>query len=245
MTLAWRALTLAYLGYVDQARSQLDEALSEARRHVHTLARGLGVATFIDYFTSSPMVHIEELLALATEHRFPFYLGLGLAFRGRSLTTSGRVQDGLVLLEQGLAEFRAIGAVANMSILFAWLAEAHAKLGQPDAERRCLAEAARVVEINEERAAEAEVLRLQGDLMNAHGDPSGAEQHYRQAIAVAERQSAKLLQLRASTSLTRLWRDQGRGTEAHDLLAQIYGWFTEGFDTPVLKDAKTLLNELA
>ena len=93
---------------------------------------------------------------------------------------------------------------------------------------------------------EAEVLhRIPGDLLAAAGDQSGAEGHYRQAIAVAERQSAKLDQLRAATSLARLWRDQGRQTEARDLLVPIYGWFTEGFDAPVLKDAKALLDELA
>jgi len=165
------------------------------------------------------MAHVEELLTLATEHRFPFYLGLGLAFRGRSLTTCGQVQEGLALLVQGQAELRAIGAVVTTSALFTWLAEAHAKLGQPDEERRCLAEAARVVETNEERVWEAELLRLRGDLLHAAGDQSGAEQCYCQAIAVAEQQSAKLFQLRASTSLARLWRDQGRRMEAYDLLA--------------------------
>ena len=86
---------------------------------------------------------------------------------------------------------------------------------------------------------------MPGDLLNAAGDQSGAEQHYRQAIAVAERQSAKLFQLRASTSLARLWRDQGKRAEARDLLGPIYNWFTEGFDAPDLKDAKALLDELA
>jgi predicted ATPase len=102
-----------------------------------------------------------------------------------------------------------------------------------------------MVEATDERIFESEVLyRVPGDLLAAAGDRSGAEQRYRQAIAVAERQSAKLLQLRASVSLARLWRDQGKRTEARDLLATIYGWFTEGFDAPVLKEAKALLDEL-
>jgi len=131
-------------------------------------------------------------------------------------------------------------------MLFTWLAEAYAMLGQPTEARNYLAETARIVETTEERVNEAELLhRIPGDFLNAAGDRSGAERHYRQAIAVAERQSAKLFQLRASTSLARLLRDQGRRTEAHDLLAPIYGWFTEGFDAPVLKAAKALLNELA
>ena len=106
-------------------------------------------------------------------------------------------------------------------------------LGSPTEARNYLAEAAQLVETTDERIFEAELLhRVPGDLLNAAGDRSGAERHYRQAIAVAERQSAKLFQLRASTSLARLWRDQGKRTEAHDLLAPIYGWFTEGFDAP-------------
>ena len=113
-------------------------------------------------------------------------------------------------------------------------------------QRNCLAEAARIIETTDERVGEAELLhRVRGDLLNAAGDRSAAEQHYRQAIAVAERQSAKLLQLRASASLARLWRDQGKRAEARDLLGPIYNWFTEGFDAPDLKDAKALLDELA
>jgi predicted ATPase len=134
----------------------------------------------------------------------------------------------------------------NRPAFFTWLAEAHALLGQPAEVRNCLAEAARIVEATDERFLEAELLhRVPGDLLNAAGDRSGAERHYRQAIEVAERQSAKLLQLKASTSLARLWRDQGKRAEARNLLGPIYDWFTEGFDTPDLKDAKALLDELA
>jgi len=86
--------------------------------------------------------------------------------------------------------------------------------------------------------------RLRGELLNATADQSAAEQSYNQALVVAQRQSAKLFELRAATSLARLWRDQGKRTEARNLLAPIYGWFTEGFDTPVLRDAKALLDEL-
>ena len=103
-----------------------------------------------------------------------------------------------------------------------WLAEAYAMLGQLAEGLRCLAEAAAIIETSEERYAQAELHRVHGDLLNSAGDQTGAEQHYRQAVAIAERQSAKLFQLRASTSLARLWRDQGKRTEARDLLAPIY-----------------------
>jgi class 3 adenylate cyclase/tetratricopeptide (TPR) repeat protein len=245
--LSFLALTLAHLGYIDQARSRMDEALSEARqlRHVFNLVTVLVHALRFDRLTCSPEVHIEEVLALSTEHGFPTYLGWALAHRGRSLLARGQAQEGLVLLKQGSAVLRPTDHLSGM-LMFTWLAEAHAKLGQPTEERNCLAEAARFIETTDERVHEAEYLhRVPGDLLNAAGDRSGAERHYRQAIAVAERQSAKLFQLRASTSLARLWRDQGKRMDARDLLAPIYGWFTEGFDASDLKEAKALLDELA
>jgi predicted ATPase len=101
-----------------------------------------------------------------------------------------------------------------------------------------------VIEATHERVAEAQLYALWGDLLNAVGDPAGAEQNYKQALAVAQRQSAKLGELIAAANLARLWYDQGKRVEARDLLAPIYGWFTEGFDTPLLQDAKVLLDQL-
>jgi tetratricopeptide (TPR) repeat protein len=244
--LTYDALTLACLGHIDQARSRIDEALSDVRRlrNPHTLAFVLTNAAWFDWLTCLPMVHVEEMLAITTKHGFSRYLGSALTFRGQSLIALGQAQEGLALLTQGLSKLSA--EATNRPAFFTWLAEAHALLGQPAEARNCLAEAARIVETTDERFLEAELLhRVPGDLLNATGDRSGAERHYRQAIAVAERQSAKLFQLRASTSLARLWRDQDRRAEAYDLLAPIYNWFTEGFDAPVLKEAKALLDELA
>ena len=165
--------------------------------------------------------------------------------RGRSLIAVGQAQEGLALLTQGLAELQSTGSRYKYGERFTWFAEAHALLGQPAEALNCLAEAARIVEATDERLYEAELLhRVPGDLLNAAGDQPGAERYYRQAIAVAERQSAKLFQLRASTSLARLWRDQGNRAEARELLGPIYDWFTEGFDAPDLRDAKALLDEL-
>jgi tetratricopeptide (TPR) repeat protein len=246
--LAYFALILACLGYIDQARSRMDEALAAARRlgHVHTLAHVLGYANRMDWLTCSPMVYIEEVVALSTENAFPHYLGFALACRGKSLLALGRAREGLALVAQGLAELRASGGVASTPILLTWLAESHSMLGQPAEELKCLAEVAQIVETTEERVFEAELLhRVPGDLLNSIGDRSAAEQHYRQAIAIAERQSAKLFQLRASVSLALLWRDQGKRAEARDLLGPIYNWFTEGFDAPDLRDARALLDELA
>ena len=248
MALAFLALTMAYLGTSIRHGHGWIEALSEGRRLRHglTLAHVLMQANYVDWVTRSPMTHVEEALALSTEHGFAGYLGWAQAFRGRALIELGRAQEAITAIMLGLAELRAGGDVANTPMPLTWLAEAHAALDQPTETRSCLVEAARFVETSDERVSEAELLhRIPGDLLNAAVDLSGAERHYRQAIAVAERQSAKLFQLRASTSLARLWRDQGKRAEARDLLAPIYHWFTEGFDAPDLKDAKSLLDELA
>jgi tetratricopeptide (TPR) repeat protein len=244
---AFLATTLAHLGYIDQARSRIDEALSEAYRlkHAHSLAFALDHANRIDWSTSSLMVRSEEFLALSTERGFPFFLGLAQAYRGRSLLGHGRTREGLALLTQGRTELRSCGAVNNIPMVLTWLAEAYATLRQSADERNCLAEAAQIVDVTEERFLEAELQRVSGDLLKAADDQPGAERHYRQAIAVAERQSARLFQLRASVSLARLWRNQGKHAEARDQLGPVYNWFTEGFDAPDLKDAKSLLDELA
>jgi predicted ATPase len=246
--LANLAMTLVYLGYIDQARSRMEEGLSEARRlrHAPTLAYVLLWANWMEWTTCSPELQrrAKELLALSTEHGFPYWLGLATAFRGRSLAARGQLRKGLTLLTQALAALRATGAVARTPTLLMSLAEAHAMLGQPGEGLNCLAEASQIIEATDERLDEVELHRLYGDLLNATGDRSAAERSYRQALGVAERQSAKLFELRAATRLARLWRDQGRRTEARELLAPIYNWFTEGFDTRDLREAKTVLDEL-
>ena len=231
-------MTLAYMGYIDQARGRIDGLMWEARQlgHAHALAAVLHHANWIDWITSSPMSHVDEFEVLTTEHGFTFYLGWALAWRGKSLLLRGQAQEGLASVLQGLTKLRATGSVSSEPRMLTWLAEAHAMLGQSAEERDCLAAAARMIEATDERDSEAELLhRVPGDLLKAEGDRAGAERHYRQAIAVAERQGAKLLQLKASVSLARLWRDQGKRADARDLLAPIYGWFTEGFDAPDLK----------
>jgi class 3 adenylate cyclase/tetratricopeptide (TPR) repeat protein len=246
--LANLAMTLAYLGDIEQARLRMEEGLSEARRlkHAPTLAYVLVWANWMEWITRSSELQrrAEELMALSTEHGFPYWLALATAFCGRSLVARGQMREGLALLTQGLAALRATGAVTRTPTLLMALAEVHAVLGQPRRGLKCLAEAAQIIEATDERLDEAELHRLHGDLLNATGDRSAAEQGYCQALGVAERQSAKLFELRAATSLAHLWRDQGKRTEARDLLAPIYGWFTERFDTPVLQDAKALLDQL-
>jgi predicted ATPase/class 3 adenylate cyclase len=248
--LRFLALTLTCLGYMDQGRARLKEALRDARErgHVYTLAYVLSWGAWIESATRSPLEiqrHADEAVALSTEQGFPVLLARGNVFRGWALTALGQAQEGLAVITKGLSMYRATGAVLFTPSMLTRVAEAYARIGQPAEGLTCLAEAAQIIESTDERMEEAEVYRVRGDLLNATGDQAAAEQSYHQALVVAQRQSAKLFELCAATSLAQLWCDQGKHTEARDLLAPIYGWFTEGFDTPVLQDTKALLDELA
>ena len=177
---------MAYLGYIDQARSRLEEALSEARRlrHAQTLADVLTFANWIDWITRSPELqrHAEELLALSTEHGFPFHLAWATAY-ARSVVDRARAGTGRPLAAHtGAREaIRATGTVISTPIVLMLLAEAYAMVGQPADGLNCLAEAAQIIETTEERISEAELHRVRGDLLNATGDPSAAERSYHQA----------------------------------------------------------------
>jgi predicted ATPase len=148
------------------------------------------------------------------------------------------------LIAKGLALHRATGAVGSQALALTLLAEACAKLARTTEGLNHLAEAEQIVETANDSYHEAELHRVRGDLLNDIGDLTSAEHSYQQAIAVAKRQSAKMFELRASTRIARLWRDQGKRDEARELLAPVYGWFTEGFDTRDLKEAKALLEDL-
>ena len=188
--------------------------------------------------------HAEQTMSLASEHGFPFCVAWGLIYRGWSMSALGELEEGHGLVAKGLALHRATGSVAYQTFALILLAEACGKLGRTTEGLNYLTEAEQIIETTNERFHEAELHRVRGDLLNATGDQVAAEHGYHQALGVARRQSARTLELRAATSLARLWRAQGNRTEARDLLAPIYGWFTEGFDTPVLQEAKSLLDEL-
>jgi predicted ATPase len=149
------------------------------------------------------------------------------------------------LVTQGLNLARDTGGVVYSPWALTLLAEVHARLGRPVEGLGHAADAALVMAKTDERFCEAELHRVRGELLNETGDQAGAEQSYKEALAVARRQSARTFELRAATSLARLWRARGQCAQARDLLAPIYGWFTEGVETPVLQDAKALLEALA
>jgi predicted ATPase len=244
--LARLAGTLAFLGYIDQARARMDEALSEARGldHAYTMGFVLTLVCSAEWVAGSHEVqrHAEELVALSNEHGFPYWLGIGLIWHGWSLAALGQAQEAISLLAKGLSGLRATGAVQATPFALCSLADAYAKVGQLEEGLNCLAEAEQIVETTDVRRTE--LPRLRGDLLDATGDRAAAEQNYHQSLAIAKRQNAKTFELRAATSLARLWLDQGKRTEARDLLAPIYGWFTEGLDASVLKEARALLDLL-
>jgi predicted ATPase len=184
-------------------------------------------------------------VVLSREHGFPLFSAWGTILLGWSLTELGEAQDGVALLTQGLSAYRAMGGVSRTPRALMMLAETYGRLGRPIEGLNCLTEAVQIIETTDERYDEPELHRLRADLLNAIRDRAAAEQNYRLALAVAARQSAKTSELRAATNLARLWRDQGKRDEARELLAPVYGWFTEGFDTRDLKEAKALLDELS
>ena len=242
---------LSCLGHLDQGRIRRDEALVKTRQraHAHTLALVLATAWDSDASVQSEpallLERAEELQTHCAEHGFPYFAAVASVYRGSALSALGSVDEGLALLTEGLAAYRTTGALVLVPHLLRLLADCYRRAGQPKEGLKYLDEAAALIEATQVRYQEAEMHRLRGEFLIAVGDPVAAEASFRQAIAVARRQSAKLWELRTAMSLARLRRDQGKRAEARDLLAPIYDWFTEGFDTPVLQDAKALLDELA
>jgi predicted ATPase len=242
---------LPCLGHVEQALVRRDASLDEARRRSHppTLALALTAAgisgSCIRLEAGSLLQYADELLSLATERGLGHFRMMALIERGCCLARLGRADQGIPLLAVGLAGIRDLGFGLWRPWALTLLADACRIAGQWQTALEHLAEARRLAEEREERWFQAETLRLTGEVRVAMGDPAAAEASYGQALALARRQSAKLWELRAATSLARLWRDQGKRAEARDLLAPVHDWFTEGLGTPVLQEAKALLDALA
>jgi predicted ATPase len=252
MVLAFLALTLAEQDYVKQGRARLNEALTEARQLQHALTLVLALhlaASFENSFGSVDQVlrSAEELGAISNEYGFPYWVASSEILQGRSLTTLGRPQEGLCLITKGLSKLRATGTQLAEPSGLIFQSEAYGALGRPIEALKCLDEAAQIIEKTQQRGGEAEVHRMTGEiaLLDPKPDAAKAEAYFNRALDVARKQQAKYRELRAAMSMARLWRDQGKRDEARELLAPVYGWFTEGFDTLDLKEAKALLDRLA
>jgi predicted ATPase len=250
--LALAAKTLWCLGYPAQAVWRCQEALALAQElaHPQSLVMARYYAAFLHQRrreTPAVQAQAETLLTLATGQEFPLFVGNGTYMRGWALAMQGHGEAGLMQLHQGTAAVAALGQTIAQSFGLVLLAEAAGHAGQI-AEGLCLlAEAQAVFETSGRGDMLTEVYRLQGELLlrQTIPDATQAEACFQQALIIARRQQAKSWELRAATSLARLWQQQGKRQEAHDLLVPVYEWFTEGFDTADLKEAKALLDDVS
>ena len=249
---SFAANTLWCLGYPVQAiqRSQEGLALAQELAHPESLAWAQNWAAFLHHHrreAAAVQAQAEALLTLATAQGFPLLVGLGICWQGWALAMRGQGEVGLAQLRQGLATFLAMGQRLARSLCLVLLAEATGHAGQVEEGLRLLAEALMALKTSGRSDALAEVYRLQGELLlhQATPDVAQAEACFQQALAIARSQRAKSWELRTAMSLSRLWQPQGKRAAARDLLEPIYGWFTEGFDTADLQEAKALLEALS
>jgi predicted ATPase len=239
------------LGYPAASRNDAELALKNAREtgQATSLLNALFQAALTTFFCgnyAAASAHLDELIALADERGAPYWKASGTAARGWLLALTGKAEDAVRAITLGITSLRSTGATLYEPQRLQYLAMAYAELGQLDDAWRCIDDAIETVERSKEKWCEAEVHRTAGEiaLKSFVPDPEKAEAYFDRALAVARQQRAKSWELRAAMSMARLWRDQGKHYEARDLLAPVYGWFTEGFDTLDLREAKTLLGNL-
>jgi predicted ATPase len=253
-------VVLWLLGYPDQALASLQKALTLAHTLSHPFSRAfafINVATVRQFRREMQEVQqwAEAVMALTTEQGFSQWLANGAVLRGWVRAMQGQEGEGLTQMHQGISAWQATGAALCQPYLFALLAEAYGHMEQPEAGLPVLAEAVALVDKTGERWCEAELYRLKGELLLAQDGKrhraqdtgqqwEAAEADFHRALDIARCQQAKSLELRTALSLSRLWQRQGKQAEARALLAPIYSWFTEGFDTVDLQEAKALLEEL-
>jgi predicted ATPase len=249
--LSYRSWALWLLGYPQAALADVDRAVEEARdiRQAATMMHALVYCSWPCAWTGNDIAAeglLREAIALAEETGGSIWKGAGVVLLGCVLTLRGSAAEAIDAITSGLANRRATGTTLWQPSIFSYLAGAHADLGQFDEAWHWIGEALARVESSKEKWAEAEIHRVAGEiaLRSPVPDAARAEAYFTAALAIARRQQAKSWELRIATSYARLMRDQGRVREAHDLLAPVYAWFTEGFATKDLKDAKALLAEL-
>lgn len=243
----WSAWAQWLRGYPDQALDRSYEALALAQRlnHPFSLAFALFTSATLHQFRGEPretLARAEATIALADKHGFAFFQGLADVFRGWAKTEMGEVEAGIELMRSGIERSQASGSRIGKPHMLALLGEAHGKIGQPEEGLTLLAEALDAAHDSNERHYEPEILRLRGDLLQQAGASAAeVEASYRQAIALARQQQAKLWELRAALSLARLASDESQLTAACNQVAEVYNWFTEGRSSPDLLAAAEFL----
>jgi predicted ATPase len=250
--LCYRSWALWLLGYPEGALADLDQAIETARDtgQAATSMFALVHRSWPCAWTGNEVVAeglLREAVALAEKTGATMWKGQGSALLGCVLALRGNAVEAIDFITSGFADNRAAGTTLYRPFILSYLAEAHADLGQFDEAWNWICEAIATVESTKEKWAEAEIHRVAGEiaLRSPVPDAARAESHFTAALEIARRQQAKSWELRTVTSYARLMREQGRVREAHELLAPVYGWFTEGFATKDLKEAKALLAELA
>jgi predicted ATPase len=245
------ACILWFLGYPDQARQSMHEALTLGQElaHPHSLGLALYWAAQLHQLRREGQAAQERAeleIALAGEQGSAYEIARGTILRGWALAWQGQGAEGVAQMCQGLSAFRGTGAEKGRTYFLALLAEGYRGTGEVQEGLRVLAEALEAAHNSGERYCEAELHRLTGELLllQSTDQHTEAEPRFHQALAIARRQQAKSLELRAAMSLGRLWQQQGKRIESHELLAEVYGWFTEGFDTADLQEARALLTAL-
>jgi predicted ATPase len=245
------ARALWCLGYPEQGLARMDETVTLAQQSANPFSLSyalIGAAQFHQYRREghATQERAEAGISLATEQGFPYWRVFGSLLRGWALAHQGQAEEGIEQIHQGLMAYRATGAEILRPYFLALLAEAYGTMRQLEAGLTVLAEALTLADKTGERWYESELSRLKGVLLlqQSPDNHPKAQACFHRALDVARAQQAKSLELRAATSLSRLWQRQGKQAEAHRLLAPIYGWFTEGFDTRDLQEAKALLHDL-
>jgi predicted ATPase len=250
--LSYRPLSLWLLGYRDAARMDIEHALKDARRieHAVTLMLALDVTLLTQVHSGdydAARAQADEVVALADEKGALFWKAMGMMFQGCVFALTGEASRAVQSITSASAAYRSTGASSFAPLFLSGLAWAYANLKQFDDARRCIDEALTAVKASGERWYEADIHRVAGEVERRTPEPDvmKVEAHFERALEIARAQQARSWELRAAMSMARLWRDQGKRATAHCLLAPIYGWFTEGFDTLDLKEAKALLDALA
>jgi predicted ATPase len=239
------------LGYPDAALADAEHAFSDARE-INQAANSLNASLAIypvifcgNY--AAAKAKSDELMKLAEEKGAPLWKAAVMAYQGLIADLTGKASDAVQKIGRGISAYRSTRARAMVPLWLSHLGRAYAELGQFEDARRSISEAIAVIETTGERWCEAEINRVAGEIVlkSPEQDTAKAQAYFERALAVARKQQAKSWELRSAVSMARLWRDQGKRDEARNLLALVYGWFTEGFDTLDLKEAKVLLDELA
>ena len=248
--LSWVSWVLWLMGCPDQAMQRSFEVLALTKQLDHPISMALAqsVAALLHQLLRDTQTTVELMEAgmqTATEHKLPFFLSLFTFIRGWALVQEGQTEDGLTHMRKGLTTFQTIGSEDLRSMMLSQLSEALGLAGQAKKGQEVLTEALAFVERTGECFYEAEIYRIRGELCLEEDNEVEAATNFRKSIQVAHHQGAKSWELRATLSMSRLLMKQGLLDEGHEILSLIYDWFTEGFDTPDLKDAKVLLEELS